>query len=175
MSAKIQIGNFYVVATPIGNKADITLRAIEKFKEVDLILCEDSRTTIPLLKDLGITTQAKTLHRSSDPNYFEWIYDGLRKGQSYCLVSDAGTPGLSDPGSNVVRFLRSKNISCIPIPGASALAAIVSISGFQANPTIFLGFLSEKKRKETVSARSIQANRWTHCLLRICSQNASID
>lgn len=141
-------GNFYVVATPIGNKRDITLRALDVLAESELVLCENAQKTIPLLKDLGITTQAKTLYRSQDTQSYDFLIQGLRTGKSYSLVSDAGTPGISDPGSQVIRFLRSHGIRPIPIPGPSALAALLSVSGFQANPTLFLGFLSEKKGKK---------------------------
>jgi 16S rRNA (cytidine1402-2'-O)-methyltransferase len=141
-------GKFYVVATPIGNKADITVRALEVLRDSEIILCENSKKTIPLLKDLGISNQAKTLHRSQDMSYYNFILEGIQDGKNYSLVSDAGTPGISDPGAQVVRYLRSQGIPSIPIPGPSALAAILSISGYQANPTLFLGFLSEKKGKK---------------------------
>lgn len=98
---------------------------------------------------MGISTQAKTLHKSNDPHYLDFLVDGIRKGKSYSLVSDAGTPGISDPGSWVVRDLRSRGIVATPIPGPSAMATLLSVSGFQANPTLFLGFLSEKKGKKT--------------------------
>lgn len=141
-------GKFYVVATPIGNRGDITLRAIEILRSVDLILCENAGKTSPLLKELGIPTQAKTLHRSDDPHYLDFLETGIQSGKSFALVSDAGSPGISDPGSWVIRHLRQIGIPAYPIPGPSALAALVSVSGFQANPTLFLGFLSEKKGKK---------------------------
>ncbi|MCG9874701.1 MAG: 16S rRNA (cytidine(1402)-2'-O)-methyltransferase [Leptospiraceae bacterium] len=149
MSSKERpVGEFYSVATPIGNREDITLRAIHILKNSDLILCEDSRVTIPLLRHLQIETPAKTLHKPNTDDYFDWIWEGLHSGKNYSLVSDAGTPGLSDPGSHVIRYLRSKGFEPKAIPGPSALASLISISGFQANPTLFLGFISEKKGKK---------------------------
>lgn len=142
------LGEFYVVATPIGNRDDITHRAIQILKDSDTVLCEDARVSIPLLRHWQIETPAKTLHKPNTEDYFDWIWDGLQAGKSYSLVSDAGTPGLSDPGSHVIRYLRAKGFEPKAIPGSSALASIISISGFQANPTIFLGFLSEKKGKK---------------------------
>jgi 16S rRNA (cytidine1402-2'-O)-methyltransferase len=149
MNRNSELGKFYIVATPIGNKKDITLRAIEVMNDSEIIFCENAQKTIPLLKDLGIPTQAKTLHKSNDPHYLDFVETGIKQGKNYSLVSDAGTPGISDPGSWVVRDLRVRGIQPIPIPGPSAMAALLSVSGFQANPTLFLGFLSEKKGKKT--------------------------
>jgi 16S rRNA (cytidine1402-2'-O)-methyltransferase len=156
-------GKFYVVATPLGNTGDITLRALEILKSSEEILCENAKNTIPLLRNLGIETRARTLFRfssgsgHSEEEFYASLLDGIQSGKSYALVSDAGTPGVSDPGSQVVRFLRTKGISAIPIPGPSALSAILSVSGFQANPTLFLGFLSEKKGKKTSQLREASA------------------
>ncbi len=147
MKAPFQ-GNFYIVATPIGNQKDITIRALEILSRVDLILCEDSKKTIPFLRSLKIPTPAKTLHRSDDPRYLEFLWKGLQEGKQFAFVSDAGTPGISDPGSRIVRLLREKSVNIVPVPGPSALATLLSVSGFQANPTLFLGFLSEKKGKK---------------------------
>jgi 16S rRNA (cytidine1402-2'-O)-methyltransferase len=142
------MGSFYVVGTPIGNREDISYRAVNVLKQSEMVLCEDARVTIPLLRHWEINTPAKTLHKPSEPTYFDWIWEGLKSGKSYSLVSDAGTPGLSDPGSHIIRYLRAKGFQPTAIPGPSALATLISISGFQANPTLFLGFLSEKKGKK---------------------------
>lgn len=139
-----------MVATPIGNMEDITFRAIRILKEVDLILCENSKNSYKLLQKYEIKTLAKTLY-PGDENSFKWILDEMKSGKSFAYISDAGTPGISDPGSGLVRVTRKEGIRVIPIPGPSALATILSVSGSQVNPTYFLGFLSEKinrKRNE---------------------------
>lgn len=144
----MQTGKFYVVATPIGNRKDITLRALEVLQEVDLVFCEDARKTGILLKALNIQTPVRTLHPTTQSNEFSFIVGELQKGKNFALVSDAGTPGISDPGSHVIRYLRSQSIPIVPIPGATAWGTLLSVSGFQANPTLFLGFLSTKKSKK---------------------------
>lgn len=138
-----ELGIFYVVSTPIGNIEDITYRAIRILKEVDIIFCENFKHSLKLLNQLDIRTQLTTLHSGEK----EKVFHLLENGKNLALISDAGTPGISDPGSAIVRFLREQNVSIVPIPGASALSTILSISGCQANPTVFLGFLSEKKGK----------------------------
>ncbi|MBK8393913.1 MAG: 16S rRNA (cytidine(1402)-2'-O)-methyltransferase [Leptospiraceae bacterium] len=140
---KNQTGSLFIVATPIGNLEDITLRAIRILKEVDLILCENAKNSYRLLQHLEIKTPSKTLFAGQE-NSYKWILDDLREGKNFAYISDAGTPGVSDPGAGLVRFARKEGIFAIPIPGPSALAAILSVSGFQTNPTFFLGFLSEK-------------------------------
>lgn len=138
-----KIGAFYVVSTPIGNIEDITYRAVKILKEVDEIFCENFKHSLKLLNQLDIHTSLKTLRHGEN----EKVLHLLQQGKDIALVSDAGTPGISDPGSSVVRFLREKDICIIPIPGVSALNTILAISGCQANPSIFLGFLSDKKGK----------------------------
>lgn len=140
-------GNLYIVATPIGNLEDISFRAIRILKEVDLILCENKKNSARLLSHYEIKTSTQTLFQAEDEK-LSWIPDLIIEGKNLAYISDAGTPGLSDPGANLVRICRKKEISVIPIPGASALATMISISGFQANPSFFLGFLSEKKNRK---------------------------
>ncbi len=140
-------GSLYLVATPIGNLEDITLRAIRILKEVDQILCENSKNSYKLLKNFEIGTPAKTLYAGQE-NSFKWIVEEIKNGKSFAYISDAGTPGISDPGAGLVRAARKEGLSIIPIPGPSALSAILSVSGFQANPTFFLGFLSEKPNRK---------------------------
>jgi 16S rRNA (cytidine1402-2'-O)-methyltransferase len=148
-------GKLYVVATPIGNLGDITDRAKEVLSSVDAILCESASETRKLLQKLGISKQTWPLYKDSSETPYHSLITGLAEGKSFALVSDAGTPGISDPGSHIVRVAREKGFSIVPVPGASALSAILSVSGFQVNPTLFLGFLSEKpskKRKELEEA-----------------------
>jgi 16S rRNA (cytidine1402-2'-O)-methyltransferase len=142
----------YVIATPIGNLEDITLRAIRILKEVDMILCEDTRTTHTLLKKYDITTRTMSYHTHSKEEKHEKILELLETGKDLALVSDAGTPAISDPGMLLVSQVYEKlndSVSIIPIPGASALISLVSISGFSAMPFTFLGFVPHKKGRET--------------------------
>lgn len=140
-------GNFYLVATPIGNLEDITLRALRILREVDLILCENHQNSAKLLKHHEIHTPNKNLYGFQQGEY-PWILEKLKAGENIAFITDAGTPGISDPGSNLVRYLRSNSIEIQSIPGPNALGMILSLSGAQANPSIFLGFLPEKSGKK---------------------------
>jgi len=144
----------YIVATPIGNLEDITQRALRILKEVDLILCEDTRKSGILLKHYGIETPKKSyrIHHIKEDTGF--AIEKLKAGQNLALITDAGTPGISDPGSYLVRSVRESlpEVKIIPVPGPSALAGALSVSGFQANPSVFAGFLSPKegRRREAL-------------------------
>ncbi|HMV43060.1 MAG TPA: 16S rRNA (cytidine(1402)-2'-O)-methyltransferase [Leptospiraceae bacterium] len=140
-------GSLYIVGTPIGNLEDITLRAIKTLNQVDLILCENAKNSQKLLNHHQIKTPYKTLFTNTDSAY-DWIIEDLKSGKEMAYISDAGTPGVSDPGAGLVRSVRKAGISIVPIPGASALTSMLSISGYQTNPTYFLGFLSEKPNKK---------------------------
>lgn len=136
----------YITATPIGNLEDITYRAVRTLKEVDVILCEDTRKTQILCNAYGISTPLKSYrvhHLQADTEY---ALARLKEGAAVALCTDAGTPGLSDPGSHLVRAVREQlpDVPIYPVPGASAVAAAVSVSGYRANPFIFAGFLSIK-------------------------------
>lgn len=139
----------YIVATPLGNLHDISLRALQILAGVDLILCEDTRKTSHLTARFGITTRRKSyrVHRLDEDNAF--ALQQLQSGHHLALVSDAGTPGVSDPGSHLVRYIRKNRpeTPIIPLPGPSAITAALSISGWQSNPCIFLGFLPPKSGK----------------------------
>ncbi len=145
MSAR---GSLYIVATPIGNLEDITFRAVEILKNSELILCENTSNSKKMLFRYQIETRTAPLYASTRETGFDWIFEILDKGKNISYISDAGTPGISDPGSRLVREARERGFQSIPIPGASALSAILSVSGSQTNPTVFLGFLSEKKGKK---------------------------
>ena len=139
-------GKLYIVATPIGNLKDITLRALEILKEVDFILAEDTRVTKKLLMHYEIDIHTLSYHQhSSDSRKFE-ILKMLLDGKNLALVSDAGTPGISDPGNELIDFILEKepDINVIPIPGSSAIITALSVSGFKAFNFIFLGFLPKK-------------------------------
>lgn len=142
-------GVLYIVATPIGNMEDITLRALRIFREVDYILCEDTRTTGNLLKHHGIKAKTKRYDAHASVAVHEAIVADLVAGQSVALVSDAGTPGVSDPGVILVRAARTAGVRIDAIPGASAITAAISIAGISGNQFSFLGFVPSKKGRET--------------------------
>jgi 16S rRNA (cytidine1402-2'-O)-methyltransferase len=138
-------GTLYVVGTPIGNLSDTTQRARDILSRVDLILCEDTRVTAKLLARLEIQNSTESLHQHTDEKKFIKISDRLKSGENIALVSDAGTPNISDPGGKFVEFLVGQHVDIIPIPGASALTAALSVCGFPADKFTFLGFPPHKK------------------------------
>ena len=147
------IGTLYIVATPIGNLEDITLRAIRILKEVDYILCEDTRTTQNLLNKYDIKTKTMSYHAHSTDNKESVIINLLNVGKNLALVSDAGTPSISDPGMLLVANVRKEFGSLahvVPIPGPSALISALSASGVSSAEFVFLGFLPHKKGRETL-------------------------
>lgn len=142
-----------VVATPIGNMEDITLRAIRTLMEADLILCEDTRVTRKLLQRHNIETDTMSYHEHSKLSKIEKIIELLEEGKHLALVSDAGTPAISDPGSFLIAKVREHFGDALPIvsiPGPSALGALLSIAGVPADSFLFLGFLPHKKGRETL-------------------------
>ena len=143
---------FYVVATPIGNLEDITYRAVRILSEVDLILCEDTRVTLNLLNKYNIKNSTMSYHSQSKIGKVDKILEYISEGKTLALVSDAGTPTISDPGSILVSKIRETfpEIEIIAIPGASALVSALSISGLPASEFTFLGFLPHKKGRETL-------------------------
>ena len=145
------MGILYIIATPIGNLKDITLRALEALKEVDLILAEDTRVTRKLLNHYSIRKPLKRYDEHVGRGVYDKIQDRLRKGERIALVSDAGTPGISDPGSRLVKFIQEElpDAKIIPVPGPSALIAALSASGVNADKFTFLGYPSHKKGRQT--------------------------
>ena len=139
----------YIVPTPIGNLKDITVRAIELLKEVDLILAEDTRTTSRLLKEYDISTKLKPYHLRNEHKLTGSIVDEIiEKNKSYALVSDAGTPGISDPGFLLIRESIKKGLDVIALPGSTAFVPAVLQSGFPTDTFIFEGFLPHKKGRQ---------------------------
>lgn len=134
----------YIVATPIGNLGDITLRALEVLKSVDLIACEDTRQTKKLLDRHQITKPLTSYYEHNKLPKGEYLLSLLKEGKSIALVSDSGTPGISDPGFHIVKFALESNIKVTPIPGACALITALSASGMPTNRFIFEGFLPIK-------------------------------
>src|ERR1041385_1800842 len=134
-------GTLYIVATPIGNLEDITQRALRVLREVDLIACEDTRHTRKLLNHFGIETKTISYHEHNERERAEEVCALLESGRSVAIVSDAGTPLISDPGFRVVNLAIEKAIVVFPIPGASALVAALSASGLPSDQFFFAGFL----------------------------------
>lgn len=146
-TASAQYGTLYVVATPIGNLEDITLRAIRILKEVDLIAAEDTRHTRKLLTHYGISTSTFSYYKEKEQQRSAVLIQKLLEGKNIALVSDAGTPGISDPGSILVQLAVTSRIRVEPIPGPSALSAALSIAGQADNSFIFLGFAPSRKKQ----------------------------
>jgi 16S rRNA (cytidine1402-2'-O)-methyltransferase len=156
------MSKLYIVATPIGNLGDITLRAIETLKNVDLILCEDTRETKKILNKYGINKPTLSYHAQSKLSKTDKIFELLEEGKDLALVSDAGTPGISDPGAMLVSQVKehfSHGVDVIPIPGPTALIAALSASGLPTHEFTFLGFLPHKKGRETLFKEIANAKR----------------
>ena len=146
-------GKLYLVATPIGNLEDITLRAINVLKNVDLIAAEDTRHTLKLLNHLEISKPMISCHRHNENEKSNKIIEKLKEGKNIAIVSDAGTPGISDPGEEVVKEAIKEKIKIIPIPGACAAINALIVSGIDTKEFYFLGFLplNKKLRKEKLN------------------------
>jgi 16S rRNA (cytidine1402-2'-O)-methyltransferase len=138
-------GTLYIVATPIGNREDISLRALSTLRSVDIILAEDTRHSLPLLNALGIKKSMMSLHAHNETSKSEQIIAMLLQGQSCALISDAGTPLISDPGYPLVHMAQAHHISVVPIPGACALIAALSAAGIACDTFTFSGFLPAKQ------------------------------
>ncbi|MGH7771886.1 MAG: 16S rRNA (cytidine(1402)-2'-O)-methyltransferase [Candidatus Binatia bacterium] len=140
-------GTLYIVATPIGNLEDITLRALRILKEVDLIAAEDTRHTKTLLSTYNIRTSLTSYHDHNEKTKAHALVARLKQGENVALVSDAGTPTLSDPGFRLVQEAIQQGISVVPVPGPSALTAVLSVSGLPTDHFVFEGFLPPKKKE----------------------------
>lgn len=137
-------GTLYVVATPIGHRDDISARAIETLRKVAVIAAEDTRHTRPLLQHLGIDTPLVALHDHNERTAVDALVERLRQGDDVALVSDAGTPLISDPGFRLVRAVRAAGLKASPVPGPSAVVAALSVAGLPSDRFIFEGFLPAK-------------------------------
>jgi len=168
-----KMSKFYVVATPIGNMGDITFRAIETLKNVDLILCEDTRETKKILDKYNIKKPTMSYHAQSKLSKVDKIFELLEEGKNLAMVSDAGTPGISDPGALLVSQIKERqgpsltspvskaafDVEIIPIPGATALITALSACGLPIHEFTFLGFLPHKKGRETLFKEIRDAKR----------------
>ncbi len=154
-------GTIYLVATPIGNLEDITLRALRILKEADLIACEDTRQTQKLLNHFGITTPTISYHEHNEAGRAKELVEQAQQGRNIAIVSDAGMPGISDPGYRVVLQALEHDIPVIPIPGASALVAGLAASGLPTDPFRFHGFLPAKQGQRRRSLEEIRLSSET--------------
>jgi len=141
-------GTLYIVSTPIGNMEDITIRALRILKEVDLIAAEDTRRTGLLLKHFGIQAPLTSYFEGNELRKREFILAKLKEGKNVALVSDAGTPGISDPGFRLIQLAIENQLPIIPIPGSSAVITALSVSGLPTDAFLFKGFLPHKSKKK---------------------------
>ena len=159
---------FSVVATPIGNLADLTERARAILGNVDLIACEDTRTTGGLLTRYGLRRDLVAYHDHNETEVAERLADQLAAGKSIALVSDAGTPAISDPGFRLVRACRRRGLPVVPVPGACAVAAVLSASGLPTNGFLFAGFLIAKTAARTAFLEKYRDFEFTLALYESC-------
>lgn len=155
-SLATEIGSLYIVATPIGNREDITFRALEVLKSVDSILAEDTRHSAPLLASLGIKNTLISLHAHNENDKSQHIIELLLAGKSIALISDAGTPLISDPGYVLVKLAREQNIPVIPVPGACALITALCAAGVPCDSFLFSGFLPAKSHARKTKLESLR-------------------
>jgi 16S rRNA (cytidine1402-2'-O)-methyltransferase len=154
-------GTLYIVSTPIGNMEDITLRALRILKEVDLIAAEDTRRTGLLLKHFGIQAPLTSYFEGNELKKREFILAKLNEGKNVALVSDAGTPGVSDPGFRLIQLAIENHLPIIPIPGSSAVITALSVSGLPTDAFLFKGFLPHKSKKRRDLLRELENVRET--------------
>lgn len=140
----VQPGCLWVVATPIGNRDDISARAVDILRSVDVIACEDTRHSRPLLMHHNVGTPLTALHEHNEREVVDALVRRLQAGESVALISDAGTPLISDPGFRLVRAARAAGLRCAPVPGACAAIAALSVSGLPSDRFVFEGFLPPK-------------------------------
>ena len=163
-----QPGHLYVVATPIGNLADLTERARAILGSVDLIACEDTRTTGGLLSRYGLRRDLVAYHDHNETEVADKLADQIAAGKSVAVVSDAGTPAISDPGFRLVRACRRRGLPVVPVPGACAITAVLSASGLPTNGFLFAGFLVAKTAARTAFLEKYRAFDFTLALYESC-------
>jgi len=151
------MATLYIVATPIGNMQDITLRAIEVLKQTEVVCAEDTRVVGKLLKALDIPHKKLiSINEFADSSKISYVISLLEQGQNVCYVSDAGTPGISDPGAVLVAAARLKVITIVPIGGISAVTTALSVAGIRETPFLFYGFLPHKKGRQKILDQLIE-------------------
>jgi 16S rRNA (cytidine1402-2'-O)-methyltransferase len=157
----MELGTLYVVATPLGNLGDLSTRAAELLRNVPVVAAEDTRRTRGLLSHLGARPTLLSFHAHSDEHRLETVLDILRSGRDVALVSDAGTPTVSDPGADLVAVARESGINVVPIPGPSAVATALSAAGLPGDRYLFLGFLPRKGRERSRLLQRAAAQEWS--------------
>ena len=157
---ELSSNSLYIVSTPIGNLEDITLRALEVLKKSDIILCEDTRQSIKLLNHYKIKKKLVSYHKFNEKKKLDNIIEYFNDGKILSLISDAGTPSLSDPGRILVNFCIEKNIQIIPIPGVSSITTALSVSGFK-DQFLFYGFLPKTENELEKVLSSLSENEYT--------------
>lgn len=175
------VATLYIVGTPIGNLSDLTTRARETLSMVDAVFCEDTRRTRKLLSSIGVSVRTVSCRAQNESSCAEYAVSLLREGQNLAFVSDAGTPGVSDPGATLVRVVRAAGIPILPIPGPSAITTLASVSGMPSNRLLFGGFLSPKagRRKRELEellsfGGSLVLYESPHRLLKLLADIASL-
>lgn len=158
-------GRLSVVATPIGNLADISARAVQTLRDADLVLAEDTRHSRPLFSHYSITTPLKACHEHNEADLVDWVITQIRKGQRLALISDAGTPLISDPGFLLVRALREQGCPVEVVPGASSIIAALSVSGMPTDRFVYDGFLPTKSAARQRALQSYEDETRTIVLL----------
>lgn len=154
-------GKLYIVSTPIGNLKDITFRAIETLKEADLIACEDTRHTKKLLSHYGIITPTTSYFEHNKVRKGEYLVRLLKEGKNIALVSDSGTPGISDPGFKIINLAIEKGVPITIIPGPCAFVSALVLSGMPTDSFVFQGFLSQKKAKRRRQLEALKDEKRT--------------
>lgn len=169
-------GKLYIVPTPIGNLEDITLRALRILKEVDIILAEDTRTSGNLLKHFEIDNKLMSYHQHNEHGVLPKMISLLQEGKNLALVTDAGTPGISDPGYLLIRECVRHNLPIEPLPGATAFVPALLKSGFPCDEFVYIGFLPQKKGRQTAVQKLAEDERTTvmyespHRLIKLLEQ-----
>lgn len=153
--------SLYLIPTPIGNLDDITYRAVKVFNEVDVIFSEDTRVTLNLLNNFDIHKKLISLHEHNEDIIKEKVLDYLKNGMSVGLVTDRGTPIVSDPGYKTVKYISDNNFNVIALPGASAFLCALTVSGISPQPFLFYGFLSSKDSKKKDELENLKDNDYT--------------
>ena len=143
------MAKLYIVGTPIGNMKDITLRALETLRSVDVIACEDTRHSLPLLSHYGVRAKLIAYHKFNEAECSDRIIETIESGQNVALITDAGMPSISDPGAELISKCRERGVDLELVPGPTAVASAITLSGLKASGFTFLGFLPEKKADKT--------------------------